>query len=145
MRFSHTSWYEARNVCILHNATLPILSNANDIYTVQAFVMDTSDTNTNLPIPIFLGLKRDFKVRILTKHSLTHALYILALCHLQNVYRERMNYVEISQVKSLKMFKTCYYSHLLVWKAIQNFLTFCWIILYLIVLINLRMKYNITI
>ena len=58
----NSSWYEAKNVCASHNATLLILASHNDIYAVQTFMIDIA--NHELPLPIFLGLKRDVRVRI---------------------------------------------------------------------------------
>ena len=58
----NASWYEAKNICALYNATLLILHNHNDVYIVEEFLMDI--VNETLPLPIFLGLKKDFRVRI---------------------------------------------------------------------------------
>ena len=56
------SWYEAKNICISYNATLLSFSSHNNIVTVQAFMWEIlSDA---LPLPIFLGLKKDFTVSI---------------------------------------------------------------------------------
>ena len=57
----NTSWYEAKNVCALHNATLLIVTSHDDIYTIQRFLMDI--VNDELPLPIFLGLNKDHRVR----------------------------------------------------------------------------------
>ena len=56
----NVSWYEAKNICSSHNATLLSFSGHNDISTVQKLLMEI--LYDDIPIPIFLGLKRDLKV-----------------------------------------------------------------------------------
>ena len=56
----NTSWNDANNICISYNATLPSFSGHNDVLIIQAFLWDI--LNEALPVPIFLGLKKDFQV-----------------------------------------------------------------------------------
>ena len=56
----NVSWYEAKKICISYNATLLSFSSYNEVLTVQAFMWDI--LQKALPVPIFLGLKKDIRV-----------------------------------------------------------------------------------
>ena len=54
------SWYEAKQACISYNSSLLTFTSPNDVLNIQAFLIEIFDDT--LPMPIFIGLKRDSEV-----------------------------------------------------------------------------------
>ena len=64
----NASWNEAKKMCISYNATLPNFSSHNDVLIIQSFLWHV--LYAALPLPIFLGLKKDFQVYLLKNYLL---------------------------------------------------------------------------
>ena len=51
------SWNQANEICAIHNTSLLSFSSYNDVLILQALLVEI--LNGTLPLPVFLGLKKD--------------------------------------------------------------------------------------